>query len=177
MPLLLQLLLQLLFYLLRLLFMPLLALALVFEEWGWEPLAALLARLSSLPFWAWLERQIRALPRWGALLVFGVPMLGLLPVKLLALYMLGHGHVWASLAVLVGAKVAGTAVAARLFQLTQPALMQFGWFAHGYPRWKAWKDGLLARVRQSAPWRTVRRIKADLRRVLRRVASWLRRTP
>ena len=104
------LLIQLILYLLRLLFMPLLALALVFEEWGWEPLAALLARLSRLPFWAWLERQIRALPRWGALLVFGVPVLGLLPVKLLGLYLLGHGHVWLSLAVLVGAKVAGTAV-------------------------------------------------------------------
>ena len=115
---------------------PLLALALVFEEWGWEPLAALLARLARLPFWAWLERQIRALPRWGALLVFGVPVLGLLPVKLLGLYLLGHGHVWLSLAVLVGAKVAGTAVAARPFQLTQPALQQFGWIAHWDPRRK-----------------------------------------
>ena len=163
------LLIQLLLYLLRLLFMPLLALALVFEEWGWEPLAALLARLARLPFWAWLERQIRTLPRWGALLVFGVPVLGLLPVKLLGLYLLGHGHVWLSLAVLVGAKVAGTAVAARLFQLTQPALMQFGWFAHWYPRWKTWKDDLLAQVRQSVPWRTVRKLKADARRVLRRM--------
>ena len=101
------LLIQLLLYLLRLLFMPLLALALVFEEWGWEPLAALLARLARLPFWAWLERQIRALPRWGAPLVFGVPVLGLLPVKLLGLYLLWLSRRAPTLQPLVPAPVAG----------------------------------------------------------------------
>ncbi|WP_420119026.1 hypothetical protein, partial [Micromonospora sp.] len=36
---------------------------LLFEEWGWEPLAALVARLGRLPVWAALERAIRRLPR------------------------------------------------------------------------------------------------------------------
>ena len=170
------LLIQLILYLLRMLITPFLALVLVFEEWGWEPLAAAMAKLSKLSVWAWMERQVASLPRWPALLVLGVPMLLLLPVKLLALYLLGHGHIALSVAILVGAKVAGTAIVARLFQLTQPALMQFGWFARWYPRWKTWKDGVLHRVRQSLAWRAVRRLKAGTKRTVRHWRSGRRQT-
>ena len=141
----------------------LLALVLMFEEWGWEPLAKLFRQLARLPLWARLEQRIAGLPRWGSLLVFAVPMLGLFPVKLLALYLLGQGQAAVGLALLIAAKLLGTAVMARLFQLTQPALMQFEVFAHWYPRWKAWKDGFMTTIRQSEPWRMGRRIKVGVR--------------
>ncbi len=149
--------------LLRNLLTALLALLLLFEEWGWEPLARGLARLARLPLWARTERAIEGLPRWGALLVFAIPVLALLPIKLLALYLFGAGQKLLGLALLLGAKLLGTALVARLFQLTQPALMQYAWFARAYPRWKAWKDALIARIRASAPWQQGRRIKAQLR--------------
>ncbi|MEI8324427.1 MAG: hypothetical protein WCH44_03515 [Betaproteobacteria bacterium] len=141
----------------------LIALVLLFEEWGWEPLAALFARLARLPLWAWIERRITALPPWGALMVFFVPMLALLPVKLGALYLFAHGHATLGLVLLLGAKLLGTAVLARLFQLTQPALMQLAWFARWYPRWKSWKDRLIQQVHASAPWRMARRFSARAR--------------
>jgi hypothetical protein len=141
----------------------LLALVLLFEEWGWEPLAALLARLARLPLWAWVERRIAALPPWGAMAMFAAPALALFPVKLLALFLIGRGHAFGGLAVLVGAKVLGTAVVARLFTLTQPALMRLAWFARWYPRWKTWKDGVIAQVRASQVWRTSARWKAQAR--------------
>lgn len=131
----------------------------LFEEWGWEALAEAFARLARLPLWAWIERRVSLLPPWGALLAFGVPVLTLLPVKLAALYLFAHAHATWGLVLLLGAKLVGTAVLARLFQLTQPALMQLRWFAHWYPRWKAWKDRLLEQVRQSAPWRFAHRLK------------------
>lgn len=137
------------------------AIIVLFEEWGWAPLAALFARLARLPLWAWIERKITFLPPWGALLLFGVPMLALLPVKLAALYLFGQGQATLGLTLLIGAKLLGTAVLARLFQLTQPALMQLAWFAHWYPRWKAWKDRLIEQVRQSAPWRLGQRLKSQ----------------
>lgn len=146
----------------------LIALVLVFEEWGWEPLAALFARLARLPVWAWLERHIQKLPPWAALLVFFVPVILLLPVKLLALYLFGKGQVSLGLLLLVGAKLLGTALAARLFQLTQASLMQLPWFAHLYARWKGWKDQWLARLRQSPPWRLAHTAK-------QRVRAWWRR--
>src|SRR5687768_11360164 len=92
--------------LLRALAAALLVPLLLFEEWGWEPLAALAARLARLPLWARLERAVQALPPWGALLVFLVPVLMLLPLKLLALFLLGRGHATSALLLLVGAKLA-----------------------------------------------------------------------
>ena len=141
-------------------FSALVALILLFEEWGWVPLAALLAKFARLPVFAWIERQVRALPPWGAICAFAVPALALLPVKVLALFLMGRGQPMLGLAVLLAAKVAGTALVARIFILTQPALMQLAWFARWYPRWKAWKDGLIAWVRASPVWRAAAAQKA-----------------
>ena len=141
----------------------LLALLLLFEEWGWEPLARALAWLGRLRLVARVERKIQRLPPWAALLVFALPLLLLFPVKLLALYLFGIGQALPGLALLAGAKLVGTAMVARLFQLTQPALMQFAWFARNYPRWKNWKDGVMAQVRASALWQRGRRIRARVR--------------
>jgi hypothetical protein len=100
-------------------------------------------------------------------LVLGLPTLALLPIKLLALYFLGIGQAVLGVTVLVTAKVVGTALLARLFHITQPALMQLSWFAKWYPRWKVWKDALLNRIRASTLWRTGRSIKSALRRSVR----------
>jgi hypothetical protein len=143
-------------------FSALVALVLLFEEWGWVPLAALLAKLARLPVFAWIERRIRALPPWAAICTFALPALALLPVKVLALFLIGRGQPMLGLAVLLAAKVAGTALVARLFILTQPALMQLAWFAQWYPRWKAWKDGLIAWVRASPVWRAAAAQKARI---------------
>ena len=139
------------------------ALFLLFEEWGWEPLAAGFAALGRLPVWRQLERLVLRLPPWAALLAFGVPVLTLIPLKLLALYLLGEGHVGTGLGLIVAAKIAGTAMTARLFQLTHPALMKIGWFARGYGLWKPWKDYKLRQVRTSWPWRAGRRLKQRAR--------------
>ena len=140
-----------------------LAIVLLFEEWGWEPLARLMTRLARLPVWAQVERAITRLPRWAALLVFVVPWALLLPVKLLALWLFANSQKALGMALLLGAKVLGTAILARLFQLTQPALMKFEFFAKWYPRWKLWKDGLLMRIRQSEPWQWAVRTKTALK--------------
>jgi hypothetical protein len=144
------------------------ALLILFEEWGWVPLANALARLGRLPVVRWIERKIQSLPPYPALLVFFAPSLALLPVKLLALWLIGQGQAFAGVAVIVVAKIAGTAVVARLFMLTQPALMQLPWFARLYQRWTVWKDALVARVRASAAWRAIALAKASVR------AAWAR---
>ncbi len=154
---------------LRAVVVPFVVVALLFEEWGWAPLAAAAAWLGRLPVLRQLETWIARLPPRAALFVFAAPALALLPVKLVALALFGAGHVATGVALLIVAKLAGTALAARLFVLTQPALMQLPWFARWYPRWKRWKDDLLARVRTSAPWRAAGRLR---KRLQERVAGW-----
>lgn len=157
--------------LLSLLGMALLVPVLLFEEWGWEPLARGASRLARLRVWARIEAAVRALPPWGAVLAFFLPALMLLPVKLFGLFLLGEGHTMSALLLLFAAKLVGTAVLARLFQLVEPALMRIPWFARFYPRWKRWKDGLLARVRERRTWRLVRAMTRRIRRGWRRLRA------
>jgi hypothetical protein len=136
----------------RLLAWPL-ALLILFEEWGWDPLQHALVRLSARLRLRWLEPRIRALPPWAALALFAVPALLLLPVKLAALWFIGGGHVVLGTLVIIAAKVLGTAIVARLYTLTQTSLLRLRWFALLHGRWLAWKARLLADVRASWPWR------------------------
>jgi hypothetical protein len=138
------------------------ALIILFEEWGWEPLQALFARLARLAPLAWLERRIARLSPWAALVACFLPAAALLPVKLAALWLLGRGDAALGVAVIVAAKLAGTALFARLFTLTRPALMQLAWFARVHARWTAWKNALLAQVRASWVWREMRRLRRRL---------------
>jgi hypothetical protein len=156
---------------LRRAFEALIALLILFEEWGWEPLKRAMAWVMRWAPLAWIERVITRLPPYAALVVFFLPTLLLLPVKLAALWLVGQGQKVLGLAVIVVAKLVGTALVARLFQLTQPALMTLPWFARLYTRWTAWKQALLTQVRASWAWRVGRVVK---RRVTLRIARWRR---
>lgn len=149
----------------------LVALILLFEEWGWEPLQRAMARIARLPGVRHLEALITRLPPWAALIVLLLPSLLLVPTKIAALWLIAQGHGTLGVLAIVVAKVVGTAIVARLFALTRPTLMRLPWFAALYARWVAWKDGVMARVRASWAWRVGRLIK---RAALARVQQWLR---
>jgi hypothetical protein len=142
----------------------LLAVLIVFEEWGWKPLAAALASLGRLKPFAWIEGHIQRLPPYAALAVFLVPSALLLPLKLLALYLITAGYKLAAGSLFIGAKVVGTAIVARLFQLTQGQLMRIGWFKRIYDVVMPWKEALLAWVRASWSWRYGRILKTRMKR-------------
>ena len=70
----------------------LLALVIVFEEWGWRPLADLLGRLARWRPWAAVESVIIRLPPYAALVVFVLPSALLLPLKFLALFLVAKAR-------------------------------------------------------------------------------------
>ena len=148
---------------------PLLALVLIFEEWGWAPLSRFMERLAHLPLWAHVERWITRLPPHAALFLFVVPMVLLLPIKLLALYWISRGHALIGLTIILVAKLVGTAVVARLFALSQPALMQLDWFAWLYIRWIPWKNALIAKIKDTTAWRALAEIVQKLREWIRQL--------
>lgn len=152
---------------LRWLFRVSLAVLILFEEWGWEPLRRAFALIAKLPVIRQFEALLKRLPPRWALVVLVLPSLLILPVKLLALWLVAEGRVTLGLMVIVAAKLIGTALLAWLFQLIQPALMQLPWFARLHARWTAWKTELLAWVRASAVWRSARAIKLRLKRLFR----------
>ena len=146
-----------------------LALLILFEEWGWEPLRRVFARLARLPLVRRLEALLQRLPPRWALVALLLPSVLIVPVKLAALWLLAGGHVLLGMGLVVAAKLVGTALLAWLFQLIQPALMQLPWFARWYGRWTHWKGELLAWVRASAVWRWGRAVRQRVRRWWRAV--------
>ena len=161
------------------------ALVIIFEEWGWRPLHDAAARLARYAPIAFIERWIASLPPYSALLAFGLPVAVLLPFKLLALFLFAGGHyLWATF-VFVTAKLVGTALLARIFMLTKPALMQIGWFVAGYQKFVPWKDALFEKIRCSWSWRYGRMLKTRMRlatgrMVVRngpRLLAWLNSSP
>lgn len=151
-----------------------LALFILLEEWGWRPLADLLGRLARWRPWARLETAIARLPPYAALVVFVVPSALLLPLKFLAVFLVAQGQFVLAGLLFAGAKVVATALVARLFMLTQPALMQIGWFAWAYDRIMPWKEALVEHVRASWVWRGGRVWKARAKRVVTAQAQILR---
>ncbi len=175
----------------RLLLQTVLALIIVFEEWGWRPLAAALAQLARLKPIAWLEAHIQRLPPYGALLVFGAPSILILPLKLVALFLITSGREFEATLLFIGAKIIGTAIVARLFQLTEAQLLQIPWFARAYGIFMPWKNALTAWVHESWVWRRARLVKdrvhkamgpliaamrAEAAQLFARVKVWLGRT-
>ena len=155
---------------LRTILQVLLALLILLEEWGWRPLADLLGRFARWRPWARVESAIARLPPYAALFVFIVPTIVLLPLKFLALFLIANGQLVLAALLFAVAKVVATALVARLFLLTQPALMQIGWFAWCYDRFMPWKETLVAYVRASWVWRTGRLWKERAKRVY--MAQW-----
>lgn len=142
-----------------------LAVVILFEEWGWRPLSAAIAWLARFDVVARAEAWVGGLPPWPALGVFLVPSLLFLPLKLAALWLIAGGHAVGATLLFVFAKVAGTALYARIFQLTQPALMQLGWFARLYHWFIPWKDALIAQAKATPVWHAVEAAKSRAHRV------------
>ena len=153
------------------------ALVLLLEEWCWDVGLRLATALARWPALAALEARVRTLPPGAALCAFVLPGLLLLPVKLLALLAIAHGHAAAGIATIVVAKIGGAAVVARLYALTLPTLLAVGWFARCHAWFMAMKARCLARLRASLAVRRARTLLDGLRKSVRQLLRRLRQRP
>jgi hypothetical protein len=145
-----------------------LALIILFEEWGWEPLSRLVGKISRLPILARLELVICALPPYSALAVLALPWVFLLPLKILTLWLLATGQLLLATVAIVAGKVLGTAVVARLFALTKPSLMHLRWFESWYSKWIRFKSRVIAQAQATETWARMGAFKNRIRRAMYR---------
>jgi hypothetical protein len=142
---------------------------LVFEEWLWSPLSRAIGQLARWPVWARLERGVAALPAWAALPLFLVPVLTLLPFKLLALWLMAQHHVLLGFQMIVLAKLVGTAIAARLYTLLAPTLLAVPWFASLHAQFVRLRDWVFTRWHSMWAYQLWLR----LRQAIRQRPGWL----
>jgi hypothetical protein len=116
----------------------LLAVLFLIEAWFWDHVEPLIARIVALiPLRELKERLARWVDHLSpamTLPVFLVPVAPLYPLKLFALALLAQGHWIAGLGIFAAAQVFGLGVAAFIFDVTKPKLLQLRWFAATY-RW------------------------------------------
>jgi len=128
----------------------------VVEEWLWEALTGAMQAFGRLPLIRSLEAWIARLPPAGAAFFFLLPTSLALPVKLIALHLIAHGQILRGTLVILAAKVLATALFARIYVLTQPALMRVHWFVRMRAlilRWRAWA---YAQIEVHPIWRQMR---------------------
>jgi hypothetical protein len=95
-------------------------------------------------------------------------------LKLFAVFLIASGRELEATLLFIGAKVVGTAIVARLFQLTEAQLLRIPWFARAYGYFMPWKEALTAWVRASWPWRYGRVVKERVRRALKPLTTAIR---
>ncbi len=151
----------------------LLAALLIFvEDWLWDALKQLMTQIGRLPLIRWVEARIAALPPYAAMAVFLLPGLLLLPVKLLALYAITQGHALLGLGVVIAAKVLGTALVARIFTLSKPALLTVDWFAHLHGWLLRFKERIFATLHAMPAWQQAKATLAKMRALLGRLFAF-----
>jgi hypothetical protein len=132
-----------------------LAVLFLVESWLWDNVKIGLVRLAHELGVTRLEAALRdfiaGLSPYAALAVFAVPAAAILPLKLLAVGAIAHGHVVAGLSVILAVKVLTLGVTSFLFDLSRDKLLQLGWFAKLYElvlRVRAWALDLVEPVRR-----------------------------
>lgn len=138
------------------------------EDWLWDDLQRLAAAIGRLPIFRQFESLIVGLPPYGALAMFATPSLLLFPVKLAALWFIAHGQPVFGFLIAVAAKVAGTALIARIYQLTEAKLLLIGWFAGLHTRFVAFKVRVYTTIKATRIYR-----RAHHQAVL--IRDWFRR--
>ena len=144
---------------------------LLIEDWLWDATTRALDRLGTFQLFRQMGTRIAALPPYAALATFSLPFLSLLPIKVVAVFALTKGHiVWGS-TIIIAAKIGGTAITAKLYQLTKPSLMRISWLARLLTAFVGWKDRLIAMLKTTHAWHTLERTRSAIHRrwrVLRR---------
>jgi len=126
------------------------------EETLWAWLQWLTAKIAILSWIRRLEASIRKLPPYATVVVFFLPLTILLPFKLVAVYWLSKGYWFRSLAVIIAAKILGTAIEARMFVICRPQLMAIPWFRSLHDSLLRFRDRLRAALHASPAYQFAR---------------------
>lgn len=134
-------------------FVILAAIFILLEDWLWDDLARLAAAIGRLPVFHQVETFIIWLPPYASLLLFIVPSLLLFPVKFASLYLIAEGQPVLGFMIAIAAKIIGTALIARIFNLTKPKLVQINWFAYLYEKLTAFKKRIYGVIKSTRIYR------------------------
>ncbi len=156
------------------------AIFVLLEDWLWDDLQRFAAAIGRLPVFRQVESLVVGLPPYGALAMFATPTLLLFPIKLAALWFIANGQPTFGVLIAIAAKIAGTALIARIYKLTEAKLLLIGWFAWLHTRFVAFKARVYSTIKATQFYQRVHRQSQLIREWFRRLKQnrrgfWRRR--
>ncbi|WP_055045501.1 hypothetical protein [Devosia sp. A16] len=131
----------------------------------------LIAWLSALRLFQRLGEWLGRLPPYAALVALGVPFVVIEPMKVVAIWWAGTGHVITGTIGLLLAHALSLLVVERIFHAVYVPLMQIGWLARLLGWMFGLRDRAIAWAKSTAAWQTavgwVRGVREWVRGVLR----------
>jgi hypothetical protein len=113
-----------------------LAIIFLIEAWLWDHLepivAAIVAAIPLRAFKQWFTERVGTLSPAMTLIVFIVPVILLIPLKMISLWLLMHEYWMGAVTTIVFAKLLGVGVTAFVFDVTRPKLLEIAWFERLY---------------------------------------------
>ena len=128
----------------------------LFEEWVWDTILAVMEYTTRLRAVRSFEAFLRRQHPYTLLILFLFPFLIMLPAKIFGLYLIASGRVLRGISVFVTAKVMITAVVTRLFVISKDKLLRIPAFAAFYRWFEDKRKWLYAEVRKLRAWQMAR---------------------
>src|SRR6201986_5090923 len=114
----------------------LLAIIFLIEAWLWAHLEPIVAACGACPplraFKKWLSDRVDSLSPAMTLIVFIAPIIPLFPLKVAGFWLLTHEYWVPAILTIIFAKFLGVGVAAFVFDVTRPKLLEMAWFEKLY---------------------------------------------
>jgi hypothetical protein len=140
----------------RLILIILAAIWMLFEDWVWDSIVALMELVGRLKIINRFETFLARQNQYLLLTLFTFPFLIMIPAKLYGLYLITSGKVLRGVSIFIIAKVIITALVTRLFIISKDKLMLIRSFAMFYDWFKSKKEWLYSEVRKLPAWQTAR---------------------
>jgi hypothetical protein len=151
----------------RFLFIILAALWMMFEEWVWDTILAVMEKIGRLKMVNRFESFLARQNQYLLLTLFSFPFLIMLPAKLYGVYLIADGRIVRGVAVIIVAKGFITALVTRLFVISKNKLLQINAFAAMYYWFKDKKEWLYAELNKLPGWQAAKRKITELKHRIR----------
>ncbi len=151
----------------RFIFIVLAAFWVMFEEWVWDNIMAVMEKIGRLEIINRFDAFLVKLNPYLLLSLFLFPLFIMIPAKIYGLYLIADGKVVRGISIFVLAKGLITAIITRLFFVTKDKLLQIKAFASSYYWIKEKKEWLYAELNKLPVWQAAKRLVADLKRFIK----------
>jgi len=141
----------------RLIIIFLAAIWMMFEDWVWDNILAVMERVGRLKAVVHVEAFIAKQSPYLLLSLFLFPFLIMVPAKIYGLYLIANGKILRGVAIFIAAKVLITALVTRLFTISKEKLLMIKPYAVFYHWFQDKKEWLYSELHKLPAWQTARK--------------------